>query len=190
MLRPGDWIQVPSRNINGVVLEVGLMTIKVQNFDMTIITVPPYSLLSESFQNWRGMTDSGGRRVERSVVIDVNTVRLCTPEELEAYRREPWAEAIGEGEEHVNLTVFRRYLSHFIALQKSLNKEMTYMVRELAPTSQGVPVQVYLFTTRQEWVAYEEFQATLLDRILAAVNRFGLKVYQAPSGEDVRMISR
>lgn len=185
MVRPGDWITVPSRNLNGTVIEVGLTTVKVQNFDNTIVTIPPYSLVSESFQNWRGMTDAGGRRVQRSVTIDVNSVTFCTPEMIEEFRSEPWGKHIDPERRHVNLTLYRQYLEHFISTQAQLNTSMTYMVRELEPTATGVPIEMYLYTTLTSWKPYEHFMASLVDHILATVGRFGLKVYQAPSGSDI-----
>lgn len=187
MLRPGDWIQVPSRNINGVVKEVGLTTVKIQNFDMTIITVPPYSLLSESFQNWRGMTDSGGRRVNRSICIDLNSVRYLTADELSDYAEKPWASRLPK-ENAVNLTAFRYWLADHIASLANVRKDMTMMVRELQPTPQGLPVEIYLFTSDTVWEDYEEFQATLIDAVIASVNSFGLRIYQAPSGLDLLAI--
>ncbi len=188
MLRPGDWITVPSRNINGTVLDVGLTTVKVQNFDNTIVTVPPYSLVSESFQNWRGMTDSGGRRVNRSLTIDVNSIAFATRGQIEGFASEPWGKELDPAGEYVNLTLFRRYLEHYLTTIPTLNTApgMTCMVRELAPTPQGVPVDIYFFTTVTSWKPYELIQADLMDHVLASVGRFGLRVYQAPSGLDVR----
>lgn len=202
MLRPGDWISVPSRNVNGVVMEVGLNTVKIQNFDMTIITVPPYALVSESFQNWRGMYAAHGRRIMRSVTIDVNTVGFCTPEMIEAFRNEPWGKEIDAEKRHVNLTLFRSYLEDYIShipslvlskgrpgarQEKSREKgaSILYMVRELEPTATGVPVEIYMFTSHTDWKEYERQQAEIMDHILASVSRFGLRIYQAPSGFDV-----
>ncbi|MDE5727045.1 MAG: mechanosensitive ion channel family protein, partial [Duncaniella sp.] len=178
----------PARNINGVVLEVGLIAVKVQNFDNTIVTVPPYSLLSESFQNWRGMTDSGGRRINRSVTIDINSIAFMTEESVAALREEPWwTDTLDETPHHVNLTVFRRYLEHYLDTLPERNKapQMTCMVRELAPTPQGVPVDIYFFTDTTAWIAYEGIQAKVMDHIFASVGRFGLRIYQAPSGLDL-----
>ncbi len=187
MLRPGDWITVPARNINGTVLEVGLTTVKVRNFDMTVVTVPPYSLVSESFQNWRGMRDSGGRRINRSFTIDVNTVRFCTPEQIGAFAGEPWMESVDTSVPVVNLTLFRLYLEHYISglPQVKTSPDMLVMVRELAPTPYGVPVEVYFFTAHTSWKPYEHYQAALMDHIMAVAGRFGLRIYQAPSGLDV-----
>lgn len=184
MLRPGDWISVPSRNINGIVKEVGLATVKIQNFDMTIVTVPPYSLLSESFQNWRGMTDCGGRRMARAICIDVNSVRFLTSDELKALPESVAAQNPGQ-ERIVNLTAFRRYLQAQLANRPTVMTDMNLMVRELDPTPQGIPLEIYLFTSNVKWEDFEEFQATLLDHVIATINNFGLRVYQAPSGLDL-----
>ncbi|MCM1521662.1 MAG: mechanosensitive ion channel family protein [Muribaculaceae bacterium] len=186
MLRPGDWITVPARNINGNVLEVGLATVKVQNFDNTIVTVPPYSLVSESFQNWRGMTDSGGRRVNRSVTIDVNSVNFCPDSMIEEFRSEEWGRRLVKEKKYVNLTLYRHYLEHYLSTLPQLKTGMTCMVRELDPTPQGLPIDLYFFTSLTSWKPYEHLQASVMDHVLASVHRFGLRIYQAPSGLDVR----
>lgn len=190
MLRPGDWITVPARNVNGTVLEVGLTTVWVQNFDMTIVTVPPYSLVTESFQNWRGMSDSKGRRINRSVTIDVNSVTFCTPEQIEEFRKEPWGYGLDAGGPYVNLTLYRRYLEHYISQlpQLKTGDDMLYMVRELQPTPHGIPLDLYLFTSLTSWKPYEHFQAEIMDHVIASVQRFGLRIYQSPSGLDVRSV--
>ena len=191
MLSRGDWITVPARNINGTVLEVGLTTVKVQNFDMTIVTVPPYSLVSESFQNWRGMTDSRGRRINRAITIDVDSVGFCPRETVDRLSKEDWWGDLDQEAEHVNLTLFRRYLEHYISRLPELkaNENMVYMVRELAPTPQGIPVELYFFTSLTSWKPYELFTAQVTDHVLASVHRFGLRVYQAPSGRDVALLA-
>lgn len=185
MLRPGDWITAPRYGANGTVLEVTLTTVKVQNFDMTIVTIPPYSLVSDSFQNWRGMQDSSGRRVMRSLNIDANSVRFVEPEALARYAGEDWTADLDLSRRQVNLAVFRRYLEHEIRKASVSVPSMTSMVRELQPTPQGIPVEIYFFTPRQEWVSYEHVQADLLDFVVATLPEFGLRVYQAPSGLDV-----
>lgn len=187
MLRPGDWITVPARNINGTVLEVGLTTVKVQNFDMTIVTVPPYSLVSESFQNWRGMQVSRGRRITRQFTIDVNTVSFCSPELLARFAGEPWMKQFDTNRPVVNLTLFRFYLEYYISHMPQLKESagMIYMVREMPPTTYGVPIELYLFTALTEWKPYEHYQAALMDHVMAKVGDFGLRIYQAPSGVDI-----
>lgn len=187
MLRPGDWITLPARNINGHVEEVGLTTVKIRNFDNTIITVPPYSLVSESYQNWRGMRESGGRRINRSFTVDVNSIRFCSAEELAAFRREPWGAAMESDMGYVNLTLYRMYLEHYISELPELrtSESMIYMVRELAPTPQGVPLDLYFFTEQTAWKDYEHLQASVMDHVFASVASFGLRIYQAPSGLDL-----
>lgn len=179
MLRPGDWITAPKSNANGIVIDVNLTTVKVQNFDMTIVTIPPYTLVRDSFQNWRGMRDSGGRRIMRSFNIDMTCIRHATPDEIERFSAEPWWNPeYAPGGVAVNLTLFRRYLTWFIKNQPETNTGMTAMVRELQPTPEGLPIEIYLFSREKEWTLYETIQADLLDRILATVDRFGLRVFQ------------
>lgn len=188
MLRKGDWIVVPDTDVNGVVQDVTLTTVKVQNFDNTTLTVPPYTLISGSFQNWRGMTDSGGRRIMRSINIDVQSVRFCTDDELERYKQYPWFARVTDfiDTRPVNLTVFRYYLEAFIKKFHVTNTEYTYMVRQLQPTDSGVPVQLYCFTSQTDWKAYEHIQADIFDHIYAMIGVFGLRIYQQPSADDIR----
>ncbi len=186
MLHPGDWITAPRYGVNGVVQEVTLTTVKVQNFDMTIVTIPPYSLVSDAFQNWRGMQSSGGRRIMRSINIDANSVTFMTPGQLSRFSGQPWASRLDLSVRQVNLTVFRHYLEHYISTLASCVSTMTAMVRELQPTSEGIPVEIYFFTSLQEWVSYEHTQADVLDHVIAMVPGFGLRIYQSPSGLDLR----
>lgn len=186
MLRVGDWIAIPARNVNGVVTEVTLTTVKVKNYDNTIVTVPPYSLVSESFQNWRGMWDSGARRVMRSINIDMTTVRFCTAEEIERHAAEKWYDGIErENEKVVNLKLFRQYLEHYISHHPKVDKETMIMIRQLQPTAHGLPVELYFFTATTEWKSYEYIQADIFDHTLAVINEFGLKVFQSPTGNDI-----
>lgn len=193
MLRPGDWITAPHANANGTVLEVSLTTVKIQNFDMTIVTIPPYTLVRDSFQNWRGMQDSGGRRIMRSFNIDLMSVTFATPEQLKDYAKEPWwndSFADLNGKHPVNLTLLRNYISWYISTIPTLNPEMTWMVRELQPTPEGLPIEIYFFTRQQEWVNYEMVQAETMDHILAIIDHFGLKVYQRAGSNDLRAVAK
>lgn len=187
MLRTGDWITMPSHGINGIVIEVLLTTVKIQNYDMTVVTIPPYALISESFQNWRFMRESGGRRIMRSFNIDLNTIRHLTPDEVETFRREPWGKDLDPEATQVNMTVFRRYLEYYIAQFSCSRPEdnMFMMVRELQPTPEGLPVEIYLFTPVIDWVSYEGVQAMLTDHIIASVSKFHLRLFQSPSGLDI-----
>jgi miniconductance mechanosensitive channel len=203
MLQVGDWITMPSRNINGVVKEICLTTVKVENYDMTIVTVPPHALVSESFQNWRGIYDKGARRIMRSINIDITSVRYLTPTELASLlplangkelpsssaqiansAEQPLAEA-----PCVNLSLFRRYLKQYLesepTFRASDDDKMYCMVRELEPTATGLPLQIYLFTSETSWPNYEDVQAALIDHILAITPRFGLRLFQSPSGHDL-----
>lgn len=188
MLRPGDWITAPASGANGVVQKVTLATVKVKNWDHTIVTIPPYQLVSQSFQNWRSMEQSGGRRVMRSFNIDMTSVKFLTPRQREELSLQPWAAKLDKDTELVNLTVFRHYLKHYISNLPTLKrgKTMLCMVRELQPTPQGLPLEVYFFTSRTKWDQYEAVQADVLDHILAVVGSFGLRIFQSPTGEDIR----
>lgn len=209
MLRPGDWITMEKYGADGTVIDVTLNTVKVRNWDNTITTIPPYALVSDSFQNWRGMRDSGGRRIKRAVFVDMNSVGFCTPEMLARFRRiHLLADYIAETEQRVrqyneakevtpadspanglrqtNLGVFRAYLQRYIEQLPSTNTELTCLVRQLAPTEKGIPMEVYFFCRNKDWIAYEQVQSDVFDHILAVIPEFGLRVFQAPSGADFR----
>lgn len=200
MLRIGDWIVMG--NADGNVLEINLTTVKVQNWDNTITTIPTYSLVSNPFTNWRGMSESGGRRISRSLNIDLNTIRFCTPEMIEKYktyslitdfvnkREEEIVEynkanridtsCIINGRQQTNLGIYRAYLTAYLKNNPKLNHNMTMMVRQLQPTEFGVPIQIYTFSIVKDWVEYEKIQSDIFDHILAATELFDLKVYQRP----------
>lgn len=200
MLRIGDWIVMG--NADGNVLEINLTTVKVQNWDNTITTIPTYSLVSNPFTNWRGMSESGGRRISRSLNIDLNTIRFCTPEMIEKYktyslitdfvnkREEEIVEynkanridtsCIINGRQQTNLGIYRAYLTAYLKNNPKLNHNMTMMVRQLQPTEFGVPIQIYTFSIVKDWVEYEKIQSDIFDHILAATEMFDLKVYQRP----------
>ena len=209
MLHVGDWISMSKYGVNGRVTEVTLNTVKVRNWDNTIVTVPPYLLISDSFQNWRPMQDSGGRRVMRSVNIDMNSVRFCTPEMLDRFRKirllkdyiDETERLIAESNEQAgvendpetvnglhqtNLGVFRAYLERYLRSLAGINQEMMLMVRQLQPTEKGLPVELYFFSKVTEWTVYEKVQADVFDHVLAVIPEFGLRVFQNPAGSDVR----
>ncbi|EJX11293.1 transporter, small conductance mechanosensitive ion channel MscS family protein [gut metagenome] len=191
MLRPGDWITMPKYQADGPVLEVTLTTVKVQNFDKTIITIPPYALVSDSFQNWRGMSDSGGRRVKRSLSIDMHSVGFCTDEQWSEWQDEPWMEGFERtGEREVNLCVFRHYLEHYLRHHPRIHPSFTLMVRQLQPTAQGLPLELYFFSAGSEWIPYERLQAEVFEHVLAVLPMFGLRVFQSPSGLDLQALVR
>lgn len=185
MLRPGDWITVPKYGADGDVMEVTLTTVKVRNWDKTIVTVPPYALVNDSFQNWRGMFDIGGRRVKRSINIDMHTVRFCTPEELEKFKQEPWmTDFEATGQKEVNLYIFRHYLEHYLRNHPKVSQELIMTVRQLQPTAQGMPIELYFFSAETAWLSYEHLQAEVFDHVLAMLQYFDLKVFQSPTGLD------
>ena len=191
MVRPGDWISMPKYGADGDVMEVSLTTVKVRNWDKTITTVPPYALVNDSFQNWRGMFDIGGRRVKRSIHIDMNTVRFCTEEELAHFKQQPWMEGFEEtGKEEVNLYLFRHYLDYYLRHHPKVNQDMIMLVRQLQPTEHGMPIELYFFSANTAWVKYEALQAEVFDHVLAVVHRFGLKVFQSPTGLDLQSLTK
>ena len=181
MLRPGDWITMPKYNADGTVIEVTLNTVKVRNFDNTIITIPPYALVSDSFQNWRGMRESGGRRVKRSVNLDVNSVCFCTPEMLDNFRKEIPLLADYQPEEGViptNSQVYRVYIERYLCSLPVVNQDLDLIISQKEATEYGVPIQVYFFSRNKIWKEYERIQSDIFDHLLAMVPKFELKVYQ------------
>ena len=212
MLRVGDWIQMPKYGADGTVIEVTLNTVKVRNWDNTITTIPPYALVSDSFQNWRGMQASGGRRIKRSIRIDMNSVKFCTPEMLAKYKKiqllkdyieetekviEDYNKEHGidnsilvNGRRQTNLGVFRAYLTNYLKSLPTVNQDLTCMVRQLQPTEQGIPLELYFFSAIKAWVPYEGVQADVFDHVLAIIPEFDLHVFQNPTGEDFRELSK
>lgn len=191
MLRPGDWITVQSHGINGVVVHIGLTTVKVQNFDNTIVTIQPYALVSESFQNWRGMREGGARRITRTIPVDMTSVGRASEALRCRAAGEEWAAGIDLADPTlVNLTLFRRYLEHYLAGIAVVHpdRRMWMMVRELQPTAQGLPLELYLFVPTTVWTEFEAIQADITDHVLASVGDFDLKIFQMPSGADVHNI--
>lgn len=212
MLKVGDWIEMPKYGADGTVIEVTLNTVKVRNWDNTITTIPPYALVSDSFQNWRGMQESGGRRIKRSIRIDMNSVKFCTPEMLAKYRKirllkdyiEETERVVEEynkehgidnsvlvnGRRQTNLGVFRAYLTNYLRSLPAVNQDLTCMVRQLQPTEQGIPLELYFFSSIKAWIPYEGVQADVFDHVLAIIPEFDLHVFQNPTGEDFRALSR
>lgn len=187
MLRPGDWITMPKYGADGDVLEVSLTTVKVRNFDKTITTIPPYVLVSDSFQNWRGMRETGGRRIKRSIFIDMTTVHFCSEKEKIMFASRGWIdEAQAKPETQVvNLYVFRNYLQNYLKEHPCTHKELMIMVRQMQPTSEGLPLEIYCFSNTTVWPEYEQIQGEIFDHILAVIPEFGLRIFQRPSGNDL-----
>tara|TARA_B100001123_G_scaffold446122_1_gene599548 strand:+ start:1244 stop:2485 length:1242 start_codon:yes stop_codon:yes gene_type:complete len=212
MVRKGDWIEMPGHSADGTVLDVSLTTVKVQNWDKTITTIPTYALVAEPFKNWRGMEESEGRRIKRSVYIDVTSVKFCDGEmierfkkiqsisgyierkleEVSTYNRERNAdESLRVNGRHLtNVGTFRAYLEHYLRSHPMVHPEMTFLVRQLAPTEHGLPIEMYLFSTDQDWANYEAIQADIFDHILAVLPLFDLRPFQAPTGSDLRALAK
>ena len=208
MVRIGDWIEMPKYNADGDVIEITLTTVKVQNWDRTISMIPAYALISDSFRNWRGMQEAGGRRIKRAVHIDVTSVMFCTEEMLDAYerielvrdyvrsrRREIADYNAGcsidtslpvNGRCMTNVGTFRAYLAAYLSAHPRIHHGMITMVRQLEPGKTGLPLEIYAFTSDTAWVAYEGIQADIFDHVLAAAPLFGLRIHQGPSSHDVR----
>ncbi len=206
MVANGDWISMPKYGADGDIVEIALTTVKVQNWDKTITTIPTYALITESFKNWRGMDESGGRRIKRSISIDINTIKFCTEEmlnrfskiqyisdyiektkkEVQVYNQEEQVDQsnLVNGRRMTNIGTFRAYVEAYLRNQPMINQEMTFLVRQLAPTEQGLPIEIYVFSKDKEWVKYESIQGNIFDHILAVVPEFDLQVYQNPSGRD------
>lgn len=189
MLRPGDWIKMPKLGIDGVVTEVNMTIVKVLNWDNTVTTIPPYTLVSDSFENWRVMQESGGRRVKRSLNIDMQSVRFCTTEERAAYEGEEWYAPLKDEGKLVNLTAFRAYFTDWLRHQDRINQDLILMIRQLQPTGEGLPLEFYFFSADRSWVPYEMLQAEVFEYILAVLPRFGLRVFQFPTGLDVKSLT-
>ena len=181
MLRPGDWITVPGSNANGIVQEITLNTVKIQNFDNTISTIPPYTLVNASFQNWRGMVESGGRRVMKSIFLDLNTIKFCTPDMLDTFRKEIPLLADYKPDEGVtptNSQMFRVYVEKYLTSLPVVNTDLDLIISQLQSTEYGVPIQIYFFSRNKVWKEYERIQSDIFDHLLAMVPKFDLKVYQ------------
>ncbi len=212
MIRIGDWITMEKFGADGDVVEINLATVKVQNFDKTITTIPTYSFISDSFKNWRGMMDSDGRRIMRSINIKIQSVKFCNPElltklaEIELirdyiYSTEDKINHFNEqnkvnrtvllnGLNQTNLGIFRHYIMRYLETNEKINHEMPLMVRQLEPKESGVPIQLYTFTKTQEWAEYEGVMADIFDHLLAAVQFFELEVFEQPAGSDMRAFNQ
>lgn len=205
LIHVGDWIEVPGTDADGTVIEMALHTVKVQNFDNTIVTIPTHKLIDGSFKNWRGMSESGGRRIRRSILIDQKSIRFLTDEDikklssvdvLKEYLSRKQDE-IGKANENINsqsvvngrhltnIGTFRAYILEYLRMKKEIDKNMTFLVRQLAPTPQGLPLEVYVFSNDTNWVNYEGIQSDIFDHLLAVITEFDLRVFQSPSGYDV-----
>ncbi|MBN2856875.1 MAG: mechanosensitive ion channel [Candidatus Delongbacteria bacterium] len=210
LIKIGDWITMPKFDADGDVIDIALHTVKVQNFDRTITTIPTHKFIEESFQNWRGMSESGGRRIKRSVNIDLTTIKFLDAEDIEKYRNirvlkeyinskvkeiEEFNRGLGEPEKNfvnqrnlTNIGTFRMYLKHYLKNHPHIASDMTFLIRQIAPGPEGLPIEIYVFANDNRWVQYEEIQADIFDHVLSVVPQFGLSVYQRPSGKDIKFL--
>lgn len=187
MLRPGDWITMTKYGADGYVIEVSLTTVKVQNFDKTITTIPPYALVSDSFQNWRGMRETGGRRIKRSINIDMNTVHFCTPEEIQSFIDKGLIDKKTDiNGKTVNLAIFRNYILNYLNNHPKVNKDLMIMVRQMQPASEGMPLEIYCFSDTPDWIPYEALQSEIFEHVMAMVQEFNLRIFQRPAGTDFK----
>jgi miniconductance mechanosensitive channel len=212
MVRIGDWISMPKYDADGDVTDITLNTVKVENWDKTISYIPAYALISDSYKNWRGMSESGGRRIKRSISVDMTSVAFASPEliqrweriqllkdylktkqhEIKAYNKEhniDDSERIN-GRRITNLGTLRAYLVEYLKNHPKIHKDMTFLIRHLQPTEKGIPIEIYVFSNDQEWANYEAIQADIFDHVLAVIPEFDLRVFQQPSGEDIKGLSK
>jgi miniconductance mechanosensitive channel len=207
MVRVGDWIEMPQFGADGDVVDVQLHTVKVQNWDKTITTIPTHRLISDSFKNWRGMSQAGGRRIKRALFLDVSSIRFQTKEEIDRFRRFALLEEYIDQKEKelatyneglprkvdanvnqrrlTNVGTFRTYVFNYLKHHPRIRQDMTLLVRQLAPGPEGLPLEIYCFTDTTAWAVYEDIQSDIFDHFLAIVPEFGLRIYQKPSGADV-----
>jgi miniconductance mechanosensitive channel len=212
MVAYGDWIEMPKYGADGEIIDIALTTVKVQNWDKTITTIPTYALISESFKNWRGMSESDGRRIKRSINIDMNTIMFCTEEMLKKYgniqyiseyiatKKVELAESnkragidntsLVNGVRMTNIGTFRAYVKAYLTNNPNINKEMSFIIRQLAPTAHGIPIEIYVFSKEKNWADYENVQGDIFDHILAVIPEFDLRVYQNPSGNDFSSLAK
>ena len=206
LFKIGDWIEAPQFGADGDVIDIALHAVKIQNWDKTISIIPTHKLIDSAFRNWRGMSESGGRRIKRSLFIDMNSIRLCTEELLEKFTHfellkdyiEQKTKEVADhnksnsintaelinGRRLTNVGTFRAYIEAYLRNNSKIHPEMTFLIRQLEPTSRGLPIQIYVFTNDTDWVRYEGIQADIFDHFLAIIPEFRLKVFQSPTGKD------
>ncbi len=212
MVRIGDWIEMPNFGADGDVVDISLNTVKVQNWDKTISTIPAYAMISNSFKNWRGMSESGGRRIKRSLNIDMNSIKFCTEEMIERFKniqyitdyiekkKDELAEynkeynidgsTLVNGRHMTNVGTFQEYIRAYLRNHPKIHKEMTFLVRQLKPIETGLPIEIYVFSNDQDWINYEGIQADIFDHLLAVAPEFELRLFQSPSGNDFKNIGK
>tara|TARA_Y100000994_G_C15703155_1_gene446104 strand:- start:5715 stop:6917 length:1203 start_codon:yes stop_codon:yes gene_type:complete len=209
LFKIGDWVEAPQFGADGDVIDIALHSIKIQNWDKTISIIPTHKLVDSSFKNWRGMTDSGGRRIKRSINIDLNSIKFCDDvlieklktitviseylnnklSEINNHNESISKDSIINGRALTNIGTYRAYVKAYLKNNKYIHENMTFLVRQLSPTENGLPLQIYVFSNNTNWVEYEEIQSDIFDHLLAALEQFDLKIYQQPSGNDLINLS-
>ena len=208
LFKVGDWIEAPQFGADGDVIDIALHTVKIQNWDKTISIIPTHKLIDSSFKNWRGMSDSGGRRIKRSIYIDLNSIKLCNDAMVNKYKKitilsdyisnkvndvNKYNKSIKGIEELplnkralTNIGTYRAYIKEYLKNNVNIHKDMTFLVRQLSPTEKGLPIEVYVFSNNTNWIEYEGIQSDIFDHLLATISQFDLRVYQYPSGNDMK----
>jgi len=210
LFKIGDWLEVPQLGADGDVIDIALHTVKIQNWDKTISIIPTYKLIDSSFKNWRGMSESGGRRIKRSLYIDQNSIKFCSPEQLEHFKTfELLTDHLNEkmtevdasnsdknvnmdaqvnGRRLTNIGTFRAYIQAYLKSHSKIHNELTFLIRQLPPSERGLPIEIYVFTNITDWIEYEGIQADIFDHLLSVIPEFGLRIFQNPTGKDFKKI--
>ena len=208
LFKVGDWVEAPQFGADGDVIDIALHSVKIQNWDKTISVIPTNKLIDSSFKNWRGMSESGGRRIKRSINIDMNTIKFCTKEMIDRYSKfnvisdylkvkleeiqqfnsdsKVEEEGLINGRSLTNIGTFRAYVEGYLRNHNQIHNEMTFLVRQLPPNASGLPIEIYVFSNDTDWANYEKIQSDIFDHLLSVVSEFELKVFQNPSGSDFK----
>lgn len=210
LFKIGDWIEAPFFGADGDVIDIALHTVKIQNWDKTISIIPTHKLIDSSFKNWQGMSESGGRRIKRSIYIDQNSIKFCSPEQLEHFKtfelltgyldekmiavdvsnsaQNVNMEAQVNGRRLTNIGTFRAYIQAYLQSHSKIHNELTFLIRQLSPSERGLPIEIYVFTNITDWIEYEGIQADIFDHLLSVIPEFGLRIFQNPTGKDFKKI--
>lgn len=203
LVKPGDWIEMPSRKIDGIVTEISLNTVKVQNSDRTINTIPTYALVNETFQNWQGMVESDGRLIKRSIQIDMKSIKFCTKDQIEKFSKIGYLKdyidtkaktannngLLVSDSSMTNFTLFRKYVEFYLKSNPTINQDTAIVVRHRQATENGLPLEIYCYSKEKSLAQYEEVQSEIFEHIISVMPEFGLKVFQRPTGDDISKIS-
>ena len=207
LFKVGDWVEAPQFNADGDVIDIALHTIKIQNWDKTITVIPTHKLIDSSFKNWRGMSDSGGRRIKRAIQIDMNSVKFCDDRMISKFSKidiisdyidfkikdigkynqsKNSSDSLLNGRALTNIGTYRKYISSYLTNNSNINKDMTFLVRQLSPTSNGLPIEIYVFSNNTDWIEYEQIQSDIFDHLIASIKEFDLVLFQNPTGNDFK----